>query len=237
MIAYARFEGHYARSDEFQGFLAACRANPDDDTAPLVLADWLTEWTGETPYATDCAARHAEFIRAQVAPGYRGKVQMVASNIGRAGAMRFPDLTFAEPWLRGGWRAVVNSTGTGVYYRRGLPAAVKCAADDLYKAAELVKIWRVPEVFVRYGSGALGVALSQNALDEGPPLREEHCWLRAPVPASVNRWVDTTDGPPPGRSHTGYVIETVLERAFGADCGGAKFHAIHKQRWRSTHPC
>ena len=244
MIAFVREAGHYARDTDFQTFLTACRAAPDDATPRLVLADWLDEWAGGDRATADHhreqARGHAAFLRDQSAPGYSGAVKVVKSLFGSDAPapmkVWFEDLTRCEPWLGGRNRAAVNSTGSGVYYRGGLPEAVKCLSQDLYKTAELVALWRIPHVYVRYAGGALGVAVNRSETGEFIGITQEHCWMQAPVPFGTDRWVDTTDLSA-DRCQTSFVIETVLERAYGKDCPGAAFHAVHKNRWRSTHPC
>ncbi len=240
MIAFVCHAGDYARDPDFRGFLTACRAEPDNDTPRLVLADWLDEWTAGTDHQVERARRHAAFLRAQLAPDYCGRVRSVAgvfgSNSPSPMKVRFDDTTQYEPWRGTPAKAIVNSSGSGIYYKGGLPEAVKCSASDLYGAREMVALWRIPHVYVRYANDAMGVAVARD--DDGKllGLTEEHCWMQADVPFGTNRWVDTT-GFPADRCLASHVIETVLGRAFGAECEGATFHAIYKRHWRSTHPC
>lgn len=229
MIAYGRVADHYAHSNDFQALLAGCRAAPDDATARLVLADWLDDWVGGPSYPEGCAKRHAAFIRAQVdseyAPGRRVLKSLFGSSAPACMKVTIDELVHAEPWLGTPAAAVVNSVGTGVFYRLGLPVALKCAPDNMPRMAELVKLWRIPDVYIRVGAHEMGIDPREGTL----------CWMNAPRKHRADHWVNIRDIPE-DRSRELFVVETVLARAFGADCGGARFHAVTSRRWRSCHP-
>ncbi len=231
MIGFAKHAGHYCRSPDFQGLLAACRESPADDTPRLVLADWLAEWPDQSPGAP--AGHHAAFLRAQVAPGFVGRRVTVMGHFGSDAPhcmkVWFDDLLTCEPWTGGAPAAAcLNASGTGVYYHRGLPEAVKCGVEDLTKAAWILGVWRIPLVCVRVQSNDLGV--SRTETPDGT-VREEHTWLSMPCSHGVDRWVRTS-----GHTNSLEVIETLLARAFTEECVGAKFLAVRRERWRGFHP-
>jgi hypothetical protein len=199
------------------------------------MADWLDEWPGGPSYPRNAARFHAAFIRSQLGSGYKGGLRVVKGVFGRDAAacqkMWFGDTVKQEPWLGGCWRAVVNTTGCGVYYKGGLPEAIKCDPTDLASTAELVALWRIPHVCCRVGMNDMGVAY----MDGPAGRRSEHAWMRSPH-GGPGVWVSGADLPDDGH-RAKLVIEITLAKVFAESCMGAQFHAIDRRRWRSHHPC
>lgn len=242
MIGLMLTADHYVRHPDYQALLAGCWRQPRDTVGPLVMADWLDEWSGGPSYPPRMARNHADFIRAQVSAvseGGSGSVRTVKGQFG-SGAVHAQKVWFAdtlqrEPWLaQFGNRpasAVVNSTGCGIYYRNGLPFAVKCHAADVSQHAPALALWQVPNVYVRFGPNGFGVTVRT----ERGERHEEFGWLRAPVPFGVDRWVNRAEVPD-GRREQSYLVETVLTRAYGSEMPRTRFHAVHRTFWKCCRP-
>lgn len=215
----------HAAAPEFQALLRRCRAYPDDRVGHLVLADWLDEC------GAPAAAAHAAVVRWQCEPGAAGRTRL------RRGASHFADLAFAVPPARWGGGpaervALVNTSGVGVYYRYGLPVAVKCGLEDWVRYGPILGgVWGVPEAFVPVPSGSRFGAWRDDRHDSVTPT----WWVqfRGPGGLSVacHRGVIPAD-----RSDQSWLVEQACALRGRDLWPDTVVHAAHRFWWGSCRP-
>lgn len=158
----------YLHHPEFQSLLGECRDRPDELTARLVMADWLDEWTGG---AAEVARAHAAFARRQCRHDYRGRRVELSGDKKRKNFVTLSDLLMERPWEYPGdpyepANRFTNSSGNGVYFRLGLPHAVKCGLGTFDGHREYVRLWQLPVVSLRIpaASGGFGYCPTDQSL-------------------------------------------------------------------------
>src|SRR5262245_28794428 len=118
-------------------FLQAIRADPADDGARLIYADWLED---------DGEAELAEFIRLQIS--LDGLPRSVARHF--FANLRLQEILANNPERQDdlpSWARRVHETARYQSYRRGLPAEIHCDPDDwLRHGHELLERYPIEEV-------------------------------------------------------------------------------------------
>lgn len=251
MMRFSSSPSHHVHDPDVRTMLAAIQAgDPDDLTAPLVLADYLDEWAGEArPAVRDDARRHAAFIRHQC-----GRA------VGRDATRAFPwepfpwkaaayvaglitpfetlldaewDFVADEARFPGPFAGVVNGGGAGVFYRRGLPAAVKCGVD-LWRLhwRRLGRDWMVPLVCVPAPASGFGVIAGTS----------EYTWVAGQRMYGLRSGrVCETDLPPAQRARhrrsvRQYLVERALTNRYAPLCPLTRFWAVPRTVWRRFVP-
>jgi uncharacterized protein (TIGR02996 family) len=110
---------------DHDALVAAIRDCHDDDTPRLVYADWLDDQGGDL-------ARHAAFVRAQIATARAGGGVEARRWSGKATRLpqMFGPMVYAEEEQTPATLVLRNAGGTGVVWHRGCLEAVSCGPND-----------------------------------------------------------------------------------------------------------